>query len=185
MTGLCGVKVDGAEEVHLAIDAPLGWPEAMVELVTRGQIRTVPSKDGQNPYTRRATELDLVRQGHSPLSTVRDMIGSQSTKAIYFLNRAGLQAQTDATWSRQSPGYVTAFETYPAVALKSTACAAVHGPLMSALLSSHAIRPKAHDDLRDALACAVVAFLAATRPDQIQWPPADYPAPEGWIILPR
>ena len=88
MLRLCDVDITETAEIMIAIDAPLGWPSSMLSLANGGGIAEVSDKDDGNVYTRRATELGLIRQGFSPLSSVRDMIGSQSTKAIHFL-RAG------------------------------------------------------------------------------------------------
>jgi len=77
----------------------------------------VSEKDGQNPYTRRQTELDLIQRGLAPLSSVRDMIGRQSTKAIHFLRAANLELKPGAIWRKAGSIEVSAMETYPAVAL--------------------------------------------------------------------
>lgn len=181
MLRLCNVDLADAAGVMVAIDAPLGWPAAMLALVNGGGTADVSDKDDGKLYTRRETELDLIRQGFSPLSSVRDMIGSQSTRAIHFLRAAGLPAQPAAVWS---DGRITAIETYPAVALKHARCASVHKPLFQNLLSQQAITTPAMADVRDALACAVVAYLTAEKPESVVKPPAGYPALEGWIIVP-
>lgn len=178
----CDVSLDGAEGVVIAIDAPLGWPQAMLELANGGGLTEVSDRDFENPYTRRQTELDLIRQGFAPLSNVRDMIGSQSTKAMHFLRAAGLAPQPLARWSA---GSVTAMETYPAVALTNARCAHLHGLLMHDLLVWQSITQPALPDVRDALACAVVAHMASEQPHAVIQPPADYPSLEGWIILPK
>lgn len=181
MLRFCNVDLADSAEVMIAIDAPLGWPAAMLALANGGDTADVSDKDDGNVYTRRATELGLIRQGFSPLSSVRDMIGSQSTKAIHFLRAARLASQPDAVWS---DGRVSAIETYPAVALKSAQCASLHEPLFQNLLAQQTITKPALPDVRDALACAVVAYLAAEKPDSVIKPPAGYPALEGWIIVP-
>lgn len=178
----CDVNFDGAEVIMIAIDAPLGWPRAMLELANGGGPTGVSDRDFENPYTRRETELDLIRQGFAPLSNVRDMIGSQSTKAMHFLRAAGLAPQSRARWGACC---VTAIETYPAVAMKNADCAARHGQLMDALLSRQLIPKPALPDVRDALACAVVAYSASQHPESVAEPPAGYPPLEGWIIVPK
>lgn len=79
----------------------------------------------------------------------------------------------------------SAIETYPAVALKSAQCASLHELLFQNLLAQQMITKPALQDVRDALACAVVAYLAAEQPDSVIKPPADYPTLEGWIIMPK
>ena len=177
----CDVSLDGAEAIMIAIDAPLGWPRAMLDLANGGDLTDVSDRDFENPYTRRQTELDLIRQGFAPLSNVRDMIGSQSTKAMHFLRAADLVPQPRARWCA---GSVTAIETYPAVALKNARCSARHGQLMDTLLSRQPIIKPAQSDVRDALACAVVAYSASEHPETVVEPPEGYPPLEGWIIVP-
>lgn len=179
---LCDITIGQADEVLFAIDAPLGWPKAMLSLATGGPSAEVSGRDYENPYTRRETELDLIRQGFLPLSNVRDMIGSQSTKAIHFLRVAELVPRPGAVWSN---GNVSAIETYPAVALKEARCAISHGSLLNSLISKQAIAQTALPDIRDALACAVVAYMAGEHPNEVVEPPADYPDLEGWIIVPK
>ena len=42
-----------------------------------------------------------------------------------------------------------------------------------------------HDDLDDALTCALLAYLFDTHPDKLISPGASVPASEGWIWVPR
>ncbi len=179
---LCDVAIDDDDEVLFAIDAPLGWPTAMLALAAGGVSAEVSDRDNENPYTRRETELDLIQQGFLPLSNVRDMIGSQSTKAIHFLRVAELVPRPRAIWSN---GNVSAIETYPAVALKEARCATLHGSLLNRLIIKQVVAQTALPDIRDALACAVVAYMAGEHPKEVVEPPADYPALEGWIIVPK
>ncbi|MOA11415.1 hypothetical protein D3C78_1313540 [compost metagenome] len=41
-----------------------------------------------------------------------------------------------------------------------------------------------HSDLRDALTCALVAWLFHCRPDDLVHPGPDVPMSEGWIFVP-
>lgn len=185
MLGLCEAKAGDGDTVTIAIDAPLGWPAAMLALAGGGPMAQVSEKDGQNPYTRRQTELDLIQQGLAPLSSVRDMIGSQSTKAIHFLRAANLELQPGAVWRSTGAMTVSAMETYPAVALKSPVCRGYHEPLLEEVVRRNPTAGAGLDDVRDAVACAVVAYLASQHSEAIRQPPLDYPLLEGWIILPK
>lgn len=185
MLGLCEATARDGDSVTIAIDAPLGWPAAMLALAGGGPMAQVSEKDGQNPYTRRQTELDLIQRGLAPLSSVRDMIGSQSTKAIHFLRAANLEPKPGAIWSKTGSIEVSVMETYPAVALKSATCRRVHDPLLGEALRRKPIAGAGLDDVRDALACAVVAYIATQCPEEIRQPPLDHPPLEGWIILPK
>ena len=42
-----------------------------------------------------------------------------------------------------------------------------------------------HDDLDDALTCALLAYLFAMRPETLEYPPKKTPASEGWIWVPK
>lgn len=185
MLRLCGFDVEEPYSLTIAIDTPLGWPVAMLDLVCGGPPVPVGPSDGENLYTRRRTELELVRQGHTPLSAVRDMLGSQSTKGIHFLRAAGLEEHSIGIWSGSSgEREITAIETYPAVALSRGRAAELHSGATS-LLTSSAGNGQLHDDVRDALACAVVAYLFSECAEEVEDIPTDVPAQEGWIVLPR
>ena len=104
-----GIADDQPRAITVAIDAPLGWPTPMVELVAHGRLADVPPEADCNPYLLRAQDLALFGKGCRPLSPVRDMIGSQSTKGIHFLKRAGLSRARTGVWSR---GRISGIETY-------------------------------------------------------------------------
>jgi hypothetical protein len=184
---LCGVQTDLVTEVFVAIDTPLGWPSAMMRLALGGPTSVVSAADGENPYTRRATELALVQRGHSPLSAVRDMLGSQSTKGIHFLRAAGLEEVSCGVWRKTDASVrtVTAIETYPAVALQSDRVRRLQAEVLSRPGCHLGVpgRPL-HEDIRDALACALVAHLFAEGSAFVELPPPGVPVGEGWIILP-
>jgi hypothetical protein len=182
MLEFCGVAPSEPTEVVVAIDTPLGWPWAMMQLASGGAVSSVSAADGENPYTRRATELALIRRGFSPLSAVRDMLGSQSTKGIHFLRAADLAERSPGVW-RSRDGATTAIETYPAVALQMDSLRRLHAKLVAAM--AEGLNGDLHDDVRDALACSLVAYLFAEQPDAIDPVPVEIPAGEGWIILPR
>lgn len=187
MLGLCRVGADAETEVVVAIDTPLGWPSAMMRLAQGGAPSHVSAADGENPYTRRETELELIRRGFAPLSAVRDMLGSQSTKGLHFLRAADLQEVANGVWRASGPagGAVTAIETYPAVALQMSPLRALQAEVLDRTPAGLRTGEKPlHDDIRDALACALVAYLFSEHPALIEPAPATIPAGEGWIILP-
>ena len=187
MLKLCGLSLSEKTEIVIAIDTPLGWPSAMMCLAQGGATSFVSASDGENPYTRRETELELIRRGFTPLSAVRDMLGSQSTKGIHFLRAAGLEEDTCGLWRRKSGGggYVTAMETYPAVALQADRIRSLQAAVIGR--SGAGLQDKGkpmHDDIRDALACSLVAYMFAERSTEIDPIPAHVPSGEGWIVLP-
>jgi hypothetical protein len=187
MLDLCGVKGERVTEVAVAIDTPLGWPNAMMRLAQGGPISAVSAADGENPYTRRATELALIRLGYFPLSAVRDMLGSQSTKGIHFLRAAGLNEVSCGVWQHTDDAgrRVTAIETYPAVALQMDSLRQLQAEVLARTAGGLRNGEKPlHDDIRDALACALVAHLFAASPELMERVPETVPTGEGWIMLP-
>jgi predicted nuclease with RNAse H fold len=188
MLNLCGVKGKEVAEVAIAIDTPLGWPHAMMRLAQGGTTSFVSAADGENPYTRRATELELIRRGYAPLSAVRDMLGSQSTKGIHFLRAAALAEVSCGLWRRGDDAgrVVTAIETYPAVALRAPSLRELQSMVIDRTPVGLATAGKPlHDDIRDALACSLVAYLFANHPTDFEPIPTSVPDGEGWIVLPR
>lgn len=187
MLGLCGVDAEPVTESVIAIDTPLGWPSAMMRLAQGGAASFVSAADGENPYTRRATELALIQRGFAPLSTVRDMLGSQSTKGLHFLHAAGLHEASCGVWRRTDDRSrsTTAVETYPAVALQMAPLRTLQNEVLDRTEGGLRNGGKPlHDDTRDALACALVAYLFANRPEVMERVPEMVPSGEGWIMLP-
>jgi len=185
---LCEIEPPEKFDLTIAIDTPLGWPDSFVSMISGGAQVQIPFIDADNPYTRRRTEIEIIRKGFRaadgqtlrPLSPVRDMIGSQATKGIHFLRSVGLVAISPgifhATTSNVS---VTAFEGYPALAKATKNSAFAH-------IMQECGRTDDHKDVQDALACAVVAHLYADMRDQIEdVPEKEALLSEGWIFYPR
>jgi hypothetical protein len=170
---LCGVPMPRRPyRVTLAIDTPLGFPQALIDLLTRGQVVGAIGHSKSNPYLFRSTERRLYEQGVQPLSAIKDMIGSQATKGIHALARFAPQRLRCGVWT--DGAMLTAIEAYPAPCKRS------------ALIQSMKQRysPLDHDDKSDALTCALLAFLFDQNPAQLAGPDADVPESEGWIWLP-
>jgi hypothetical protein len=170
----CGATLPaGPAAATLAIDTPLGFSRWFAQLVTNRQAAGPVEKSSTNPYLFRRTEHWLFEQGLSPLSAVKDMIGSQATKGMHVLARFAPIVRSCGVWTDGT--LLTAVEAYPA------ACRG------SATLSALRCRfpALAHGDLDDALTCALVAHLHATQLTALAQPDAGVPASEGWIWLPR
>jgi hypothetical protein len=189
MLALCGLSNAGGEsEVTVAIDTPLGWPRAMLDLVLGRATSFVSADDRVNPYTRRRTEIALIERGiATPLSAVRDMIGSQSTKGIHFLRGAGLVERATGVWSGSNNDMkIVAIETYPAAAVATGGIERLFEAVYPPADKDAATRSAAaFDDLDDALRCAIVAHLFADEPELLDPPPTEVPDGVGWIMLPR
>ena len=167
-------KFDENDIIYMAIDAVLCWPQKFVNLLMNGSI---DGDDGEiwktekaidNPLLYRKTER-IVGKKHKPLSVVQGQIGSQSTKAIFFLKKYGFKMDTNepGVWKC---GNITAIETYPA------------------LLTAD---PK-HDDIIDAKLCANLARNFADDlklKEKMRYPmeqeEIESAKQEGWIWIPQ
>lgn len=186
----CCVEIDNGLELIFAIDAPLGWPISVTDLLTGYKTEPVGSTGKHNPYLFRATELFLKERGFQPKSVVSDRIGSPSTKAIHFLSVVELQPpEKVGVWEDQrDQKKVTVIETYPAVCKRSMTlnkhfCTlSINGAFQNSLTGYD----RYDEDLKDALYCALVAWMfAANRRNELQAPDENVPAEEGWIWVPQ
>jgi len=177
-----GVIVEESRHLTIAIDTPLGWPTRMLDLVTSGGVVDVPVQADENPYLFRAQDLALFKQGHRPLSMVRDMIGSQSTKGIHFLQRAGFIPAGAGVWRRES---TVAIETYPAAAARDPELASLTSGLLEGVVAAERSRrgDAWQGDVRDAITCGLVAWLHRRRPERLVAPGEAAVVAEGWIWL--
>jgi predicted nuclease with RNAse H fold len=168
----CGVNFDPSEDrVTVAIDAPLAFPVAFAELLAGGVVGRELGKSAENPYLFRFTERRLSREGVTPLSAVKDMIGSQATKAMHVVSRFFPCHQETGVWS-DGFGNV-AIETYPSLCR-----------FRAPDLFASADGKEAHDDVRDAMVCAVVARTFSLSRSRLEPPEAEAPVTEGWIWSP-
>jgi hypothetical protein len=185
VAGLCGLEIlsQAALEQHsvtLAIDTPLGFSNDFVALL-KGEVTNKPfSKYSENPYLYRETELLLFQHGFSPLSAVKDMIGSQATKGLHFLRKFGFTPTPSGIWQLdQSNCQHRAFESYPTV-LKTSALVAQY----IEQLRTQTNFDSWHQDHQDAAYCAVAALLQNQHPDLMETPEKDV-STESWIYVPK
>ncbi len=164
--------------VVLAMDTPLGFPQAFTRLITTGQWETSIDTSASNPYLFRETERFLHGKGFTPLSAIKDMIGSQATKGIHVLSRFAPRAKGCGVWTDDE--WLTAIETYPSPCKRSVLIQQlwqVHGSRWNDRLD--------HQDKQDALTCALIAHTFTTQPELLAQPPTDIPMAEGWIWVPK
>jgi hypothetical protein len=171
--GLCHTQYTSSRaRFTLAIDTPLGFSQEFVALVmTLRSVATVGSS-GMNPYLFRRTERYLFERGHTPLSAVKDRIGSQATKGIHALSKFAPKIVRCGVW--QGSDALTAVETYPA---------ACNGSKVIKVLRTR-YPSLGHEDKEHALTCALVAYLFSQGPQTLAQPPDDVPPSEGWIWVP-
>jgi len=171
---LCAADLPaGALHVTLAIDTPLGFSEAFVALVTDLQCAEVVESSDTNPYLFRQTERYLFKRGLKPLSAIKDMIGSQATKGMHVLAKFAPTTKSCGVWSDGMS--LTAIEAYPSACKDS---ATVQG------LRRRFPRPD-HEDKQDALTCALLAYLFATKREVLVSPEDTVLNSEGWIWVPK
>lgn len=187
LVGLCGVQAEGTEAVF-AIDTPLGWPRDFLRLLEGSIAAEIPRTKGQNPLLLRACDRLLWTRGFRPLSPVQDRIGSQSTKGLQFLAKAGLREGEAGVFSAAQNNSVIAIETYPTPCRESRLVGDTGSTILrdsQAFATELAGLPtNATRDLSDALTCAVIAWLFAHRPETLEAPPERYSLGTAWIWLP-
>lgn len=131
--------------VTLAIDTPLGFSIEFVELLTNLRFVEFIGSYNTNPYLYRQTELFLFKLGLSPLSAIKDMIGSQATKGIHVLAKFAPTMKRCGVWSDGER--LVAIEAYPAACKNSW--------LIDTLRQKVANHPIENQDKMDALTCAL------------------------------
>jgi hypothetical protein len=169
---LCKLPAPAHPRATIAIDAPLGFPAAFAQLITGGAVLSQIGRSGANPYLYRATERRLADEGVTPLSAVKDMIGSQSTKAMHAVARY-TKPVAPGVWS--DGAHLTLIETYPAL------CRSRARGTFNDLATATTAR---EIDILDAEVCAQIARAFVQRSDGLEPPPPDLPALEGWIWAP-
>lgn len=173
---LCSANLPAnIEHVILSIDTPLGFSVEFVGLVTGSKfVEPVESHD-TNPYLYRQTERYLFEHGFSPLSAIKDMIGSQATKGMHVLAKFAPEVERCGVWSDGE--LLTAIEAYPS-ACKN--CGSIE-----ALRQQVANQPVENQDKMDALTCALIAYFFTKNPEKLIAPGGSVPTSEGWIWVPK
>lgn len=169
LLALCHAGAPTQGRITMAIDTPLGFSDAFVRLVTDRDHAGEMGRSHTNLYLFRQTERFLFEHGLKPLSAIKDMIGSQATKGMHVLAKFAPQTLRCGVWSDGSQ--LTAIEAYPSACKASLTIKGLQQPFGKL----------AHDDLDDALTCALVAYLFDTHPDTLMPPVASAPVSEGWI----
>ena len=163
----------GKFEVYMAIDTPLAFSQAFIDLVAKGRPVSQELEESQtNPYLYRRTEQLLFEHGLRPLSAVKDLIGSQATKGMHTLAKFSPHTYSCGVWT--DGAWLTTFEAYP------SACKA--SATVNALRAGY---PElGNQDKEDALICAFIAALFFSQRETLWEPPDDTPVSEGWIWVP-
>lgn len=159
--------------VTMAIDAPLGFSDEFINLITRMRSVEPDLISGRNHYLFRKTERHLFGLGLKPLSPIKDMIGSQATKGIQVLAKFASKTESCGVWSDGDSFHV--IETYP-TAVSDTR------PVKSFVAKKLSL---GHKDKDDARICAFIAYLFANERHSLTGPIEDVSEKEGWIWFPK
>lgn len=187
---LCQVKIDPEDSFRLffAIDTPLGFSKALADLIVSRVAAGPILSSSTNPYLHRETERFLFGRGLSPLSPIKDMIGSQATKGIHFLARFAPDLERCGLWT--DGRHIHAIEAYPSACKRSACIRAMRRPFYEGCGDSVPIeklkaRPEFHHlDLEDALTCALIGWSFQNKPELLAHPTPTIDPSEGWIFVP-
>lgn len=116
-----------APRITLAIDTPLGFSQAFVGLVTGLQCVELIGQSNSNPYLFRHTERFLFEHSLTPLSAVKDMIGSQATKGMHALAKFAPHRTSCGVWADNR--HLVAIEAYPSACKTSQTMAMLRAEL--------------------------------------------------------
>lgn len=198
--------IRGGEQVLVAIDAPLGWPDGLRQLLGNHAAAVPPPTSlSKDDCFRRYTDV-VVRQVKIPLEVVADRIARAAFEALRVLQELRIAADQPLplAWSPDFVG-AAAIEVYPGATLAvrklsktpykrpnetsgraQIADALAHAGLLDKLTPQVSERATATDDVLDAILCMVAArdfMMGECVPpgeahlDQVQR--------EGWIWLRR
>lgn len=171
------------QNVVMAIDTPLGFSIGLLQLLQGEAVATPFTSSCDNPYLYRHTERELFAHGYSPLSAVKDMIGSQATKGLHLLRKFGFTPSSSGVWllnpSSQNQCQHRALESYPTVLKTSNTVQQYIEQLRSQTDFNNW-----HQDNQDAAYCAIAALLYHQQPNTMATPTEDV-ITEGWIYVPK
>lgn len=185
LLSLCGLESSDCASVPvvLAIDTPLGFSQAFIDLLVNGYTANSIDRSSENPYLFRRTERLLFERGLSPLSALKDMIGSQATKGMHVLARFSPRIEACGVWT--DGGRLRAIEAYPGACKRSSIMAKLHQEYgIDEQAQGTASESFQHGDQVDALTCALIGWLFHFQPDTLLQPEPNTPIKEGWIFAP-
>lgn len=160
----------------IAIDAALDFSSEFKALLRGERAESIPPTSADLPYLYRPTERFLSARGFAPLSPIKDMIGSQATKAIHVRLGQTPQMVRSGVWEgSHGARTVTIIEAYPTVARKSQG-AVRHLQRLS--LADTSV------DLVDAAYCAIMAYQFHVHPALLVHP-TEGAYDDGWIWVPK
>jgi hypothetical protein len=170
LLGLCGLEDSDYQlaPAVLAIDTPLGFSQGFIDLLVNGHAADSIDRSSENPYLFRRTERLLFERGLTPLSALKDMIGSQATKGMHVLARFAPQIDTCGVWTDGTR--LRAIEAYPSACKRSSIMAELHQEFGIGVNATGS-EPEGfqHGDQIDALTCALIAWLYHFGLSRAEW----------------
>lgn len=191
---LCWVYVptNDIHKVVLGIDTPLGVSDAFRRLLDGKLVSESIENHEFNPYLYRYTERKLFEHGLKPLSAIKDMIGSQATKGMHLLAKFIPNIKQTGVWTDGKQ--LEAIEVYPSACKHSAAIEsyvkqyvyAVQGQDGNIMqnLKNVTFSGIDHEDERDGLFCALLAWMYINEPEALLQPDEMVSVMEGWIFVP-
>ncbi len=186
-----GLSISNSIRVVFAIDTPLSFSGELLALIDGEPTSDAIEESETNAYLFRYTERYLFERGLKPLSAIKDMIGSQATKGMHVLAKFAPKLKETGVWTDSR--FIEVIEAYPSGCKHSAIMESLCAPFIDKNNSEHkpitgfmdlAFKQLAHDDERDALICALMAWLYHHKPDSLVWPDSEAPHEEGWIFVP-
>jgi predicted nuclease with RNAse H fold len=166
----------------VAIDAPLAFPSAFVELLAQGMLPVMTgTREIDNPLAYRDCDRFIARtHGKKPLSASFDKLGNNATVAMTVTRRWRAQGFRVVPFDDPGDGRRLALETYPALFKRA-------GVVVE---RARALLPRGlHDgtDEQDAALCALAAVAYSGAEDSRLpklVPPPSGEGKDGWIFGP-
>ena len=204
LAGLVTELVSDADDVVLAIDAPLGWPQAMQEGLPKIPGATIAVTDPDHFFQRETDRATRALLGRGVLEVGANLIARTAFTALALLEALRREDERWTVMSERAPGPRRVLEVYPYGTAHQLLPEAERKPLLTgykgASDKARAQRTKLHAALTEAVTGlpalpatdheldALLCCLGASRylegechsPSREQQPAADR---EGWIWI--
>jgi hypothetical protein len=113
--------IEGHEQVLLAIDAPLGWPQDLGAQIARHYAGKPLDVEANDFFRRQTDKFVKARIGQQPLDIGADRIARTALSALKLLG--AVEARTGMkiglAWAAEPPTALKAIEVYPAATLRA------------------------------------------------------------------
>lgn len=113
------IEKEASNSVLIALDAPLGWPQALAEMLPGHFAAKAPQFTANEMFRRRTDDVVKEKLKKQPLDVGADKIARATHAALRFLGllRKATGLAVPLAWSPGQPTEVSAIEVYPAATL--------------------------------------------------------------------